>query len=454
MYVFRKELVLKRVPRSVAVLGSFIIALTVFATSANAAPNKRVDIIRGQGSDTIYDLMQNLDRLYNNTVGCDIDGPPAPLDHTCFDQGTPTTKENWDHDVAMSFAPLGSGNGRDMLLQFGNPGRAKIDYARSSSAPTAAAQGLRYVAFAKDALAPVNFRGSVDAGTCDVDRSNTDFPEYDDSGPIPVANNDGTWPDGADADSCPDATVATSTTNLTLQKIKDIHLAPCTAANTWDEIDPTKPAEQVIVWTSQPGSGTRPSWDGFVGGSTDACIPTDFKDNDIQDGERVIFEHDAQPIVDCKIDPDGAGPQTINCPEAGVHYTQSIFHYGFGAHSVSGTTPPGQGADLIAVNGVAPSQATVDNGTFLFSRFMYVAYRSSMPEDNANDTVLDYIHEKDGWLCKPASEHSENTRTKNNYRTDIANVIQGTGFVPLPLGDIGGTLVGEQSHCRQVNPPS
>jgi hypothetical protein len=458
--------------------------LFIGGTAQAFSPNNRVDLIRGQGSDTTFDIMQNLDRLFNNAIGCDPDGPGAslPLDQLngeCPIPGPPfTSQENWDHDVAVSYFAIGSGNGKNMLKGLGQPGFQRIDYARSSSATSGASDaGLRFVAYAKDALAPVNFQGSFLAN-CDVDRTGGPtglFHEYDDSGPLGVVANDGSWPDGPDAGTCPDATVATSVTNVTTQQVKDIYVN-CGGVSSvngvpgmqWTDLDPSKldgtAHPEILVWTAQAGSGTRASWDGsaFVNGNSANCIPAAFKDNDLTNGERVIFEHDATPIVKCATDPDGAGSATVNCPESGVHYTQSFYYYGVGAHSVSGTQPLGQGADLLNLNGVPPTEANVQSGSYTFSRFVFNLYRrpdGTLP-DPATDATLDYIGER-GWICRPASDpdgagpqlgHGINPKTGNNYQEDIENTIRATGFVPLTFAaDQGGGVV-SAGHCRVTTP--
>ena len=445
-----------------------VIATVALIGPATAVPNNKVDVIRGQGSDTTIDLMRHLDEAFNATAGCNVLSNPQRLDHECGIAGPPYNDpadaskfENWDHDVGVSFSALGSSNGIRMLTNFGLPGNSRIEYARSSRAKTGSDNAaLRFIAYAKDALAPVDFQGTVDPTSCDVDRTGGPtglFPEYDDSGPNAIVTGNGTWNDGPDADTCNDATVATSVKFVTNQQVKDIHLN-CTV-NTWDDLDSSKPAVPIIVWTSQAGSGTRGSWDGFIGGSTDACIPAAFKNPSLSDGNRVIFEHDATPIVNCATDDDGAGPEGIDCPDDGqpgynVHYTQSIFHYGVGAHSVSGTDPLGQGADLLSLCSnpptcstvVAPTPANIKSGAYLYSRDVFNVYRKEGFANAAPDFVKDYVGEQ-GWICKVAAKHVENPKTNVNYRDEIEEVIQASGFVPLDEGAIGGGI-GGNSHCR------
>ena len=67
-----------------------------------------VQFIKAQGSDATYDVMQNLDRAYNNSAGCNtVTGTTSPDNSTCTSNG-PVTTENNDHDLGVSFFPVGS----------------------------------------------------------------------------------------------------------------------------------------------------------------------------------------------------------------------------------------------------------------------------------------------------------------------------------------------------------
>ena len=444
--------------------GAVTIALFGMVGTAFATPDNQVELIRGSGSDTTERMMQALDNAYVNATGCLVTAATQPLDFTCTGAGTLTT-ENADHDVPVSYFALGSGVGRNQLNGFGQVGVAKIDYARSSGAASAAQKtaGMRSVAYAKDAIPWVDFRGTTDAGTCAVDRSNVLFPEYDDSGPLnnihgPGHDNQGTWPDGPDADSCPDATVASSVSNLTTAQVKAI-FDGCTI-KTWNQLDNTKPAVPIMVWNAQNGSGTRTTFDGtFLGGNSENCVnpingttSTQYHDGNLANGERKIFENNATPIVQCAVDPDGAGPQVVNCPDDApsdgfaVHYTQSIYYYAFGPFQTSGTNPLGQGADLGGIDGVQPSPSTIGDDSYTFSRFVYNMDRHGYTTDNAPDWVRDYIGET-GWICKSNGLHGTNPKTGVNFGTEIGNIISAQGFVPIADGPIGGG-VGGNSKCR------
>ena len=115
-------------------------------------------------------MMVALDALYNGSPGCHTEaaagsGLTTPLNFKCMpDRNQPPTPaelhtENYDHDVIYEHFPLGSGNGIAQLRDRGLANVATIDFARSSRGESGAdPAGLRFVAYAKDAVPWVSFR--------------------------------------------------------------------------------------------------------------------------------------------------------------------------------------------------------------------------------------------------------------------------------------------------------
>jgi hypothetical protein len=62
---------------------------------------------------------------------------------------------------------------------------------------------------------------------------------------------------------------------------------------------------------------------------------------------------------------------------------------------------------------------------------------------------VNYVGEE-GWICKVAADHANDPATGVNYQTEIANAITASGFVPVPLGVIGGGDT-NQDYCRLFN---
>lgn len=335
-----------------------VIAMLIFGVAgpAMATPDNISQEIRGQGSVTTYHLMQALDTAYNQADGCRqfVTSGNQRLDEVCVVNGPPyqvnasTGKtENWDHDVAFSDFALGSGNGRTLLTNFGNPGYPRIDYARSSSIDTTlTGAGYRFVTYAQDMLAYAIFVGNIKPATdpthpCAVDRSAGAV--FDDNGPLktvhgPGHDDEGTWPipQGApSAAQCPAATPAgaigeaagpdSSTLtgpgqvvggavypNLSAVQLKDIFACGTTTINDWSQLRggttgsggdtadiPT--GTKIVVWADQPGSGTKKDFDGKLGSGCDASngigpSGSQFRDGNSDNGERLIQENNAAPI--------------------------------------------------------------------------------------------------------------------------------------------------------------
>jgi hypothetical protein len=432
-----------------------------------------VDFIRGYGSDTTYTLMQALDVAFNASTGCSVTGntgradgltsnpdssctPPAPLS-----QRGP---ENWDHDVGITMYPVGSGNGITTLNQFGNSdfcggsvnqpypasacGYAAFEYARSSRARKSSDNtGLRFVAYAKDAIPWVNWRSGTAAKA---------------AGP------------------------AAGVTNLTQQNVRDIFVN-CTVTKWSDASLATHPtnnfvgqaADNIIIWADQSGSGTRSTFDGFLGSGSNStqCIPAAFKDGDVTNGERVIFENNASPIVNCATYAGGSCDPT----DGANTYLSSVYYFAVGPYNAQGKDANGElgnGANLGSIDGIAPSSANIENGTFPYSRQLYNVYRNTYASNNIPVPALDYIGET-GFICKGSATgsglpdavvvsngdtdsrggHITDPLTGKNYATEITGdtqaataypsdgVIKTTGFVPISFGAIGGGVAGN-SHCR------
>jgi hypothetical protein len=371
------------------------------------AGDGRVQLLKGQGSDATYDLMQNLDKAFNNSAGCNtVPGVGnSPDNSTCVNNG-PVTTENNDHDIAASFFPVGSSNGIRILTNFGLPNTTKIDFARSSRARRGSDNAnLRFVAYAQDGVTFVNFR-----------------------------NN------GGDSGS-----PANAVTNLSLAQLNDIW-TDCQATN-WNQIGGGN--SPIIVWTGQDGSGTVGTWETIVGasaGGTKACIPAQYKDNNLTNGERVIFENDSSPIRTCTTYAGGS------CAAA-ADTLSSIFFVSFGAWnaSPSGAFGKDSGSDLGDIGGVAVNETTIRNGTFPGKRNVYNVYRRSFGTNDITAESYDYMSEE-GWICKPNSTHSNNPKTGVNYGTEIHNAIQNTGFfdideAAIDAGDPGNPFI-IQSKCR------
>lgn len=403
---------------AVAAASLAVVALVPATSGAAIKPPAGYDgtahKFNGSGSDTTYNLMVELDKLYNGSPGCRVATGtgilgPQVYNYKCLpgnDDGlqtggpqSPIRTENYDHDVAYSNYPLGSSNGIKQVCQQGTTGTGNTAYARSSRAKSGSdCAGLKFVAYARDGISWSAY-GADNTG---------------------VAGADGDWGTADDI------------TNLSQSQVNAIFVG-CTVTN-WSQINGGNgtpgPNMPIIVYTAQSGSGTRSAWDSFIGGNSSNCVASS--------GGGVIFENDAAPIF------------------AASEEMSAIFPYSVGRYSQN-TTDQGLGWVLGAVDTIAPttspSGGTIGDGTFPYGRFLYNVYRASTGFRDAPARVTAYVGEK-GWICRDeaALPHATNPFTGNNYADDIRSAIEDEGFVQLPVGPIGGGVSGN-SHCRVTTTP-
>ncbi|MBI2710246.1 MAG: substrate-binding domain-containing protein [Actinobacteria bacterium] len=404
------------------------------------AVNNQPDLIRMGGSDTTETLMNSLAKLYNEAPGCILTGTPQNLDGKCFDfnsatagiqpqyqldaDGNPTDKANPDHDVAYGYAAVGSSTGITQLAQRGTTGIQTLDIARSSRAPRSSdVDGLRFVAYAKDAIPWVRFPGTPASGvsSLSVTQIRNAF-----SGCAP-----GVQPEI-------DKTVNGGNNN---------------GVADWGDIGGAT-GEPLVVWAAQDGSGTRSTFDGFLGSGANStnCIPTQFKDNNLANGERRILENNSVPIeearpIDCPevTSPDPANPCAPN----------SIFYMSYGRWNEQRAANPPQttailGSITVGGNAIPPTEANIVSDAYPFSRFVYNVIRyDTFATGLASAAVKQFAYTK-GFLCKPAGASVKDPRTGANFRTEVEDTIRGAGFIPLPLGT-SGSRDATQSHCRVID---
>lgn len=341
-----------------------VAALAVAAVPASADPaipfsNDTQDAIVSAGSDTTYFVLNDLAAAFNESDGCALNSityPKAPADPafwTCKpaanQSATVVKTENYDHEYAYNGYPQGSSAGRRLLCGNTAPrpaGVPFVSFARSSASPTEGFQcpgstgvTLRFVAFAKDALTWAYWTGQA---------------------PAPA-------------------------TDLTQAQLNDIFV-DCTI-NNWSQIGGEN--QPIEVWTAISASGSRATWDTFVGGSSDNCIPAQYKNGDPNDGERLIREHNGVPVVN-----EVAGPDE----------KYSIFWFSVGIHNTNPTQAAG--STLGSVNGFAPTEENIRLGDFPFSRFLYNVYRQAGPAPLASPATANFVGPS-GWICKGEGSHSK-----------------------------------------------
>ena len=429
----------------VCLLGASVLAPTADAATDVPWTDDNRSLVRTAGSDTAYFLMNKIALAYNETEGCFQTAVQAPLTATspqqeqCLgatvpqgpsgpQQANAVKTENYDHDIVVNIFPQGSNAGRRQLcLQLGAPDGTRdprvpgVDIARSSAGPsegfqctgaTARVNGvqlypagqrvLRFIAYARDGLT-WSYWETLTGGSKKPGGPSTGY-----------------------------------VTNLTQAQLNGIYVT-CTITN-WSQVGGAN--KPIIVWTAIPGSGTRSSWDTFVGGNSDNCIPAQFKDGSLANGERVIREHFAQPVEEAVNDP------------AAADEGDSIYPFGVGPWNTSPAQR--QNAKLGGVNGVPATGENVSNGTFPFARLLYNVIIQSGPSPRASAAVRRFTNARTyvpgqpgalgdpqqlGYLCKPLSAHSkpigdpgpgiESALASKNYGIELRDVILANGVFPL-----------------------
>jgi ABC-type phosphate transport system substrate-binding protein len=365
-------------------------ALAVWGTPQN-------HIILESGSDTSYYTMSALGQLYNESPGCEIINPtPSPgdlqrLDFFCRPDvpGVTVTTENYRHDFVVSYAPLGSGNGRQQMcdatppLQANTSNPVQVDFVRSSSSPIGVCNGgMHGVAFAADAV----------TWEC--------------------------WPGlGGGCAGMPGSTTAK---NLTQQNLIDI-FHNCTVTN-WNQVGGNN--APIIAYYPQDGSGTRSFIDGKLG-TPGPCVTAAHKIEEnknkfipVADRPNAIFPmatsnwNFSQKGDGSQIElVDGFAPSSGNISKNKFPFSRYIYNVFCDSRCNHGATP----------------NYVLD--------YMGVNYTNAFGVN----------HPSNGWICKTG--HAINPLSGKTYDKDIASAIKSTGMVALKNGATGGGAVGS-SVCR------
>ena len=365
----------------------------VFAWGSTAnAVGEKPSYVTGSGSDVAWKVMTNLDTLYDLSPGCNLlSTGTQPLDQSCqaaFPGTTPPTSENAFHDVVREEAPIGGTAGVSELCQHGLAGIAPVDFARQTKAPSSSTcTGTSFVAYARDGLAVEAWPGIAGSGTSTFH------------------NTSGT---------CAGSTGFC----LTQAQLQGIFVT-CSITN-WNQVGGLN--VKIVPYVPLPQFGTRSAWDTLLGGDTSHCITNP---NHITPAET----DNSFPAH------DGTRKGAIMA----VSYASWKTRYGGKTNN--------DGSKLASVDKVAAGPVNIGNGSYPYGRFIYNVYCTacgSGPFVSSAATVR-YVGEE-GWICK-ASTHVNVPFTTTNYRTAITNAIKAAGFVPLPLGVIGGGDT-NSDYCR------
>ncbi len=386
-----------------------LIAATFASNTASAAPSgsgydDSPDVVVGGGSDTTYLVQQRLDTLYNGAPGCALDtGTTSATKAKCA--GAPAStgdvKGNYDHDVLVDAAAIGSGAGINSLLPTGVQYNPPITYARSSRVPSstelASTTGW---GFGRDAIAVVTF------GTRQAILSKQDlFNMYS---CLPGFT---TW------DKFTDATTGLKFTDT----------------------------DTVVPWDMNASSGTRSTFVTWMGNPTfGTCV------RKLTTG-IAPFENDVKPLL--------ADTNVNNNPNDFVWWMSfgDWKTYPYTNTGLSANTGTSVASNLVALTNdytvapATPTAANTNNQTYPVLRTLYLVTKNTDADcvttpgaagacNNAADTVYGATSGPGGavrqfvsWLCHPSStSHTTDTVTGVNYKTEINSAIFAEGFQTVP----------------------
>ncbi|NBV89788.1 MAG: hypothetical protein EBR84_00020 [Actinobacteria bacterium] len=418
---------------SIALIGG-LVASALPASAVTTAPDlSTMDrTIVGSGSDTTYDLMMALDKVYNAANGCATiwaSSASQPYNGQCdtADQasgnGSDKTNFPWvndSHAVIKELYPVGSGNGQKELCRQHQPNIRAVDFARSSSGPTSGATAencsdLKYIAYAEDAVTWYHFTKN---------------------------------PDGSDTASSRIDSIDTTT----LSKIFRGEITTWSGLNNNSGVVDVNgdsftdlPNTGIVLYTAQSSSGTYSYWTNSArtNSATKMSAPSP---TPVASQTAAAIYSTVQENFPAAIAYDGNTNNAIYFMSVGRYKQIANITDQEDAYSTAtsgGVKNAGGYADALGkINGVAPTIANIAKGAdkttgyFPFSRNVYNITRYASAATNA------YVG-PNGFLCTITNSIKDRIK-QVGYRTIIENAIKSEGFAPLP--------VSAGSYCRVLNP--
>jgi hypothetical protein len=435
--------------------------------------NGRATMIFGSGSDTTFPMHQALGTIFNRAPGCTLQTVASAdqlFDMECNPilnavAGKQPGFANYDRDLVSDYYFIGSGGGRNHVQGWnqGTTGFSQADYFRSSS--SGAPNDGRSIAFARDALAAFVFDQ------------------------VQIAGNSVTTPGDAVAgltaqqvrDIWQGTTKCWATIDISLSGLSDVRdgsnaayvtdgkfsetkwlpLAKAAKGAGYATSDEYKACTPIAVYTVPTTSGTRQAWDSLAAGGTGKgeaflALEDPFTGDVFTNAEktqRTIPENNASPIAN-RLNTNGINTDLV---------TNSIYFYSIGKYTTAlggldgngdpildgnSTKKTGFTDRLLNVTGGVPATAAniaASSGGYLYARSLFFGYQWP---NQATRNYLDPLH---GFLCSTKTDEMTDPINSFNVREQIEGAILSAGFVPLPVGAVGGGVTGS-SYCRQAAP--
>ena len=421
-----------------AFVASSLVSGMTAASAVTAAPTTGYDTqLVSSGSDTTYDMMKALGKVYSGSNGCaTIWTSGQPKDGSCStadtDSGNGTDKTNFPwvndgHAVTIDLYPVGSGNGTKELCAQGQTGVRQVNIARASSNKATGSDSCSdtyAVAYAKDAVSW--WHATKDASGNDTITAN-------------IASID----------------------KATLTAIYDGSIIQWSELNNRAGVTDAAgalitglPASFIDVYDVQMGSGTREFFhsSSLIGGSkttinlgslTEAKLTAAGYTGTLAEYKTAHNLSTVQENAPSAIFADGKENTAIYYMSLG-RYKQSAgitgtdLYYGNATGDADGRDSLGQ------IGRVEPKDSTVLDSTFVGNRFVYNILRYPSAE------TLKYAGPK-GFLCSATIGAIKDRITGKTYRSLVSGAITAEGFTPLAAGTTGGTLDNAgltSSYCR------
>ena len=432
----------KAVSASIAlVAGVLVSALPASATTAPALSTMDRTIV-GSGSDTTYDLMMAIDKVYNAANGCAtifISGQPkdgsCDTNDSASGNGADKTQYPWvndSHAVIKEVYPVGSGNGAGELCAQGTGANATtvrhVDFARASSKRTSCSD-LQNVAYGLDAVSWYHF-------TKDRTGANTPSAKIASLGTATLSKiYDGTYKSWSELNNKADVLDADGLSISDLPNSPIIVYVTQSGSGTYGFFAgkltgvSSKMLAQSTVFAPTPSPSASPSY-GYYSTNQENFPAAIY--NDGNEGNAIYFMS------------IGRYKQLSNLAATGSEYDNSYSSAtsvanGLGVRSAVGSLCSQCQDAMGQVAGVEPTATNIQNTEvtgattkFSFARRVYnvLRYPSAAVSAYAGTT---------GWLCT-ATDSTKDRIKQVGYRTLINNAIISEGFQPLP--------VSSGSYCR------
>lgn len=409
--------------------------------------------IVGSGSDTTYDLMMALDKVYNAANGCATiwsASASQPYNGQCdtADQasgnGSDKTSFPWvndSHSVIKELYPVGSGNGQKELCRQHQPNIRGVDFARSSSGPASGSTAencsdLKYVAYAEDAVTWYHFTknpDNSDTASSRIDSIDTTTLKAIFRGEITNWSALNGNPGVVDVNGNPFAVAPSAATPSPSPSTSDAPLAA------------PLPDTGIVLYTAQTSSGTYSYWTNSArtNSATKMSAPSP---TPVASQTAAAIYSTVQENFPAAIAYDGNTNNAIYFMSVGRYKQNAGITDQEDAYSTAtsgGSKNAGGYADALGkINGIAPTVTNIAKGAdksagyFPFSRNVYNITRYASAATNA------YVG-PDGFLCKITNSTKDRIK-QVGYRTLVENAIKAEGFAPLP--------VSAGSYCRVLNP--